>query len=216
MKKVKILLADDHQIIRDGIRSLLTEVADFEVCGEASNGVEVIDFLENNPIDIVLMDINMPEMNGIEATTVLKEKFPKVKVLTLTMHDEDKYIMKMIQAGALGYILKNTDQQELLSAIKTLSDGNTFFSRKVSDRIMAHLSNPQKAKQQVVEGTPLTEREVEILKLIADGLTNQEIAEQLYISPRTVDTHRRNLLQKLGVKNTAGLVKYAFKYELTE
>ena len=216
MKKVRILLADDHKIIRDGIRSLLVDTENFEVCGEASNGNEVLEMLADKKPDIILMDINMPEMNGIEAATIIKEKYPEVKILALTMHDEDKYIMKMIQAGALGYILKDTDKQELVNAIQTLSQGNTFFSRKVSDKIMIHLNNPQKSKNKLIEGTPLTEREIEILKLIADGLTNQEIAEQLYISPRTVDTHRRNLLQKLGVKNTAGLVKYAFEHELLD
>ena len=215
--KIKILLVDDHQTIKDGIRAILKDVETIEVAAEASNGEEAITLLKDNPYDMVLMDINMPKVDGIEATTFINKNFNDVKVLALTMHDDDEYILKMLQAGALGYILKTTGQQELVDAIKTVAKGESYFTQEVSSVLLGQFVKKKKtAEKKKYKEVPLTSREKEILKLIAEEYTNQEIADKLFISPRTVDTHRRNLLLKLEVKNTAGLVRYAFKSGLIE
>lgn len=159
---------------------------------------------------MVLMDINMP-VSGIDTTRFLQEHYPSVKVLALTMHDEAEYIRNILEAGASGYILKKTDKQELIIAIRTIAGGGTYLSSEVSDILVRRMA--QKPVRDPQE-TPLTKRETEILVLIANQLTNHEIAEKLFVSARTVDTHRRNLLQKLGVKNTAGLVRYAMEKKL--
>ena len=215
-QNIHVLIADDHQIIRDGIKALLNNVPDIQITCEASNGLEAIESLKNNSIDLVLMDITMPRLNGIEATKIIAEKFPQVKVLTLTMHDEESHIVKMLKVGAKGYILKTTGKRELAEAIKAVALGESYFSREASSRIMEYfMKNKQGQKEGTVDRI-LTKREVEVLRLIAEENTNSEIAEKLFLSPRTVDTHRRNLLQKLHVKNTAGLVKYAVEHHLVD
>lgn len=216
MAKIRILIADDHKMFRDGIIALLKEEKEIEISGEAREGREVLDFLKDNPVDLVLMDVHMPEMNGIEATQKIKERYPKVEILGLTMSDEENHIIKMVEAGALGYIIKNTGRKELITAIKTIASGDSYFSKEVSQTIFNQLTEEKRGKSKKETGVPLTQREIDVLKLIAEEMTNLEIAEKLFISARTVDTHRRNLLQKLGVKNTAGLVRYAFKHKLVE
>lgn len=210
---IKVLLADDHQIIKDGIRSLLKDVDDITIVGETENGKQVIEELgKTAEIDVVLLDINMPEMNGIEAAAYIKSKFPKVKILALTMHEEEEYISKILQSGALGYILKKTGKEELIAAIRTVNEGKSYVSKEVGNILFEKIikGNPGTDSQNS-ESPILTLREKEILNLIANEFTNPEIAEKLFISARTVDAHRRNLLEKLGVKNTAGLVKYAIQ-----
>ena len=222
---IKILLVDDHKIIRDGIKALIQSEANIEIVGECGDGIEVSVFLENNDVDVVLMDINMPEMNGIEATSVVSEKFPNVGVLALTMHDEEGYISKVLKAGALGYVLKHVGRTELLKAIKKVANKENYFSDDVAAIMMSKYmkqggtsNNPplKKKSTSLISIDELTKREVEILSLISEEMTNNEIGEKLFISPRTVDTHRRNLLQKLGVKNTAGLVKFAVQNNLVD
>jgi DNA-binding NarL/FixJ family response regulator len=204
---IHVLIADDHQIIRDGIKSLLKELKDIRIVAEAGSGLEVQEQVQLQPVDVVLMDINMPH-SGIDTTRFLHEHYPGVKVLALTMHDEAEYISNILEAGASGYILKKTDKQELITAIRTIAEGGTYLSSEVSGILVKRMS--QKPVRSPYE-TPLTKRETEILVLIANQYTNQKIAEKLFVSTRTVDTHRRNLLQKLGVKNTAGLVRYAME-----
>jgi DNA-binding NarL/FixJ family response regulator len=217
MKKVKILIVDDHPMIRQGIKSLLDDEDRFDVADEAGNGNEALQKLGKNHFDLVIMDIKMPEMNGIEATEEIVKNYPDVKVLAISMYDEQRYIVKMLQAGALGYVLKNTGKQELMTAINTVMDGESYFSQEVSSIMMSQFMskktvNNEPAREDIV----LTKRETEIIRLIAEELTNTEIADRLGISPRTVDTHRRNLLQKLDVKNTAGLVKYAIQHHILD
>lgn len=207
---IYVMVADDHQIIRDGIKSLLKELKDIRIVAEAGSGIEVQEQLKTQSVDVVLMDINMP-FSGIDTTRFLQEHYPSVKVLALTMHDEAEYICNILEAGASGYILKKTDKQELITAIRTIAGGGTYLSSEVSDILVRRMA--QKSVRDPQE-TPLTKRETEILVLIANQLTNHEIAEKLFVSARTVDTHRRNLLQKLGVKNTAGLVRYAMEKKL--
>lgn len=222
MYTIKILIADDHQIIRDGIRALVKDAPDIEIVGEAENGRHAIEMLQTRHVDMVIMDVNMPEMNGIDATTQIAKLYPNIPVLCLSMHDEVEYISKMLQAGAAGYILKNSGKQELLNAIHKIRAGEKYFSSDVSyAMLMTYIGGMNQPGQVHQRGgskgtVQLTKRELEIIKLISGEMTNQEIADKLSISLRTVDTHRRNLLQKLGVKNTAGLVRYAIQQNLID
>ncbi len=219
-KRINILLVDDHKIIRDGIKALLKGVPDVEVVSEAEDGQMALDILASkNNIDLVLMDINMPNLNGVEATTFIVKNHGGVKVMALTMHDDDAHIIHMLKAGAVGYMFKTIGKVELTHAIRSVSQGDTYFAKEASQKIMEHFM--QKNKGAKVTRTEynmssLTKREKEVLQLIAEEFTNHEIAEKLFLSARTVDTHRRNLLQKLGVKNTAGLVKAAIKSGLSD
>lgn len=211
MKAIRILLADDHQIIRDGIKLMLKKSAEFEIIQEASNGQEVIEYLSTNAddVDVVLMDINMPEKNGIEATQHISDYVKGVKVLALTMHAEETYITSMLKAGALGYVLKESGTEELMSAIKAVASGKKYYSNEVSITMINALMNDEKPKAQV-----LSEREREVLGHIAMGSTNKEVGELLFISGRTVETHRRNILDKLDLRNTAELIRYAIENQL--
>ena len=216
----KVLLVDDHKIIRDGIRALLMGSKEIEIIGECEDGDEVVAFLSEKTADVVLMDINMKRMNGIEATSSVIAAFPDVKVIALTMHNEEGYVSKILKAGAVGYVLKNTGKAELVLAIQAVTEGKSYFGTEVAEIMMSkYLKTTNKPKNPsgfLVTVDELTKREIEILKLIAEELTTTEMSEKLFISPRTVDTHRRNLLQKLGVKNTAGLVKFALQNGLIE
>jgi len=213
MANVKILLADDHKIVRDGIKLMLEPQAGIDVVDEAENGEKALDILRDQLVDIVVMDINMPVMDGITATKKIKEKFPDVKVLALTMSNDDLHIRQMIQAGASGYIMKSAGRQELKEAINAIMEGKHYFSDEATESIMMDLVKG-KGKSTDPDPIHITDRELEILELIVQEHTNQEIAEKLFISSRTVDAHRRNLLQKTGARNTAGLVKYAFQHNL--
>lgn len=213
MANVKVLLVDDHKIVRDGIKLMLESQAGIDVAGEAENGKEALSKLKNTTIDLVVMDINMPELDGVTATKAIKENFPDVKVLALTMSNDELHIRQMIQAGASGYIMKSAGRSDLNDAILTIMDGRHYFSDEATQSIMMDLVRG-KGKSSTPEPIHITDRELEILELIVKEHTNQEIAEKLYISSRTVDAHRRNLLQKTGARNTAGLVKYAFQHNL--
>ncbi len=207
---IKILLADDHQVFRDGIASILEDIEDMSLIAQAKDGREVLDQLQEHQPDLILMDITMGDTSGIDTTRLVKEKYPAINILVLSMHAEKEYILKVLEAGATGYLLKDAGTAEMLTAVRTVAKGNTYYSQSVSSVIIQHLTNPQQSKKEK-KGIPLTKRELEVLRLIAEEYTNPEIAKELFISIRTVDTHRRNLLEKLQVKNTAGLVKYAMK-----
>lgn len=213
MAHVKIALADDHKIVRDGIKTMLESQPEIEVVVEAANGNEILEKLNDVPVDLVVMDINMPEKDGIQATKEIKEQHPNVKVLALTMSNDDLHIRQMIQAGASGYIMKSAGRKDLKDAIETIMSGKHYFSDEATQSIMMDLVKG-KGKSTTMDAVHITDRELEILELIVQEYTNQEIAEKLFISSRTVDAHRRNLLQKTGARNTAGLVKYAFQHNL--
>lgn len=219
MATIRLLIADDHQMLLDGIRALLRDAEDIAVVGEAPNGAEVIAFVEQQQVDVILMDINMPVMNGIETTAHIAKHHAAIKVIALTMHSERTFISRILKAGAAGYVLKNTGKQELLTAIRRVAAGETYFSNEVAS-VMMEQYMPQSSRRNGSGLEPsvheLTKRETEILRLIAQELTNNEIAERLFISMYTVETHRKNLIRKIGVKNTAGLVKYAMQQGLTE
>lgn len=212
---IKIIIADDHQMFMDGIKLLLKARKDIEIVAEANNGAQVLEALKTNVAHLILMDVNMPEMNGEEATKQVKKLFPQTKILMLTMFSTRDYIEKLLRAGADGYILKNTGKEELSAAIDTVMAGNPFYSKEVTERIMEGLQ-----KKKTTETNPLfielTQREKDVLKLIVKELTSHEIADQLCISFHTVETHRKNLISKLQVKNIAGLVKFALQNGIAE
>ncbi|MBU0764039.1 MAG: response regulator transcription factor [Bacteroidetes bacterium] len=219
MEKIRILLADDHKILRSGIKAMLSEAENIEVAGECEDGEDVLEYLEQNEHPhVILMDVDMPNLSGIEATEIISKKYPEIRILTITMHHDHVTISKMLKAGALGYILKSSDEDVIVNAITEVAKGNKFFSNDVVEVMMTkYMKNEQPKKvSALVYVDDLTGRETEILKLIARQFTNKEIAEKLFISQRTVDTHRRNLLDKLGVKNTAGLVAFAYEQGLME
>lgn len=201
---IKIIIADDHSLIRDGLRSMLEKDDLCSIVGEAANGNELLELLKTVKCDVVCTDISMPEMDGIEATRQIVKNYPKVKVMCLSMHEEAAFIKQMMEVGAVGYVFKDSSSEELKNAIQAIHSGKKYFNQKLFDILL----NMESSGKQI---SVLSSREKEILKLIAEEYTNPEIAEKLFLSVRTVDTHRQNLIQKLDVKNTAGLVKYAIK-----
>jgi len=214
MANINIGIVDDHKIVRDGVKVMVEDHPGFDIICEAENEKEAIEQCSNNNVDVLIMDITMPVMDGIEATLIIKENHPDIKILALTMLSEDQHIRKMIKAGASGYILKNSGKQELIKAIESIIEGKHYFSNDATQAILQELVNPDVNKVNDEEDVHITEREREVLKLIVNEFTNQEIADKLFVSVRTIDAHRRNLLQKTGAKNTAGLVKYALKNKL--
>lgn len=212
---INVMIVDDHKVFREGVISIMEEVADIQISQEAGNGEEIIELLEKEQPNVILMDISMGDTSGIDLTKTVKEKYPNIKVLILSMHSESSYIVKALDAGANGYLLKDAGSAEMINAIRTVYGGATYYSQQVSTILVQHITQGTQPKTSK-SGISLTPREIEILKLIADEHSNPEIAEKLFISIRTVDTHRRNLLEKLGVKNTAGLVRYALAHGIAE
>lgn len=210
MLKTRIIIVDDHQLFRLGVKTYLQQITELEIVAETAFGEEVMSLVQMHQPDLVIMDVNLRGINGIVATQEILSEYPHVKVLALSSHEEKKFILEMVNAGALGYVLKNAPMPELVIAIKALAGGNSYFSRVVSTKLFANLgSNPFRNRRMITKKDgSLTEREGEILKYIAEEFTNKEIASKLFISTRTVETHRRNLIQKLKVKNTVGLVKF--------
>jgi DNA-binding NarL/FixJ family response regulator len=217
MKTIKLFLVDDHKLIRDGIKAHFEDDDRFEIVGEANNGVNALEQLKGISVDVVLMDINMDIMDGIECTTHISQEHPEIKVLALTMLAENQHIKEMLKAGALGYMLKNATEQEIKQGISAVYNGSSFYSPEVTQTVMNSLSSPistKKKKSRFEPQIPLTTREKEVLLLIIKEYSNQEIADELFISKRTVDAHKRNLLEKTGSKNVAGLVMYALNNQV--
>lgn len=214
---IKVLLVEDHDIVRQGIRALLEGENDIEVCGEANNGEEALRLVKKTNPDLVLMDMNMPIMNGVEATKKIKAEFPRTKILILSMHDHENYLIEMLDAGADGYILKNSSRTELLFALwKIANDGKYMgaeFTFSMLEKFKASNMGIPSIKRADIK---ITDREMDVLLLVADGKTNQEIAQQLFTSVRTIETRRKNLLDKTGTTNTATLIKYAVQHGLVK
>jgi len=205
--KVQVIIADDHQLFIDGIKSILLKELDITVIAEASNGLEVLQLLENNTNpDIIITDIRMPVLDGIALTKSLSKEYPKIKVLALSMYDQTADVIEMLDAGAKGYVTKNVDKKELVNAIHTLIKGDYFFSDNLPKDIK-NWFNKEQPKNDVL----LTRREKEILHLIVKGRTSIQMAQQLKLSKYTIDTHRKNIHKKLGIKSNTGLVKYALE-----
>lgn len=213
MNKIKIIIADDHTMFLQGVDSMLKNEDSIKIIGKATNGQEVLAILENKEANIVVADISMPKMDGIDLTKELKKKYPEIKILVLSTHSNPQMIAKLIRIGADGYLLKNAEKEELVNAIQSIYNGDSYFSKEVEE---IHSNHRLKLKNNISSITELSRREIEILKLIAQELTAQEIADKIFISMNTVNTHRRNLLSKLNVKNTAGLVKYAVENGLVD
>ncbi len=218
MKTIKIFLIDDHQIILDGIKALLTDVKDIEVIGEASKSNEAIEKLRTTKPDVIVTDISMPDISGIELTRIITNEFPDSKVLILSMYTNDEFIFNAIKAGAKGYLHKNTTRKEILEAIYTINNGKEYFNEYISEIMLkGYVKKAQEEekfhdKKEVI----LTNREIEILKHVAEGNSNQEIADKFQISIRTVESHKNHIMQKLELKTTVEMVKYAIRNKIIE
>ncbi len=213
MSEIKIIIVDDHSLFRNGLKLLLANAGNFNVIAEASNGKEFIEILDVTEADVILMDIDMPEMDGIEATTMALSKKPGLKIICLSMYGEEEYYYKMIEAGVSGFLLKNSDINEVKTAINAVVDGGKYFSQDLLYNVVKNIKSSY-SHQELIDN--LSDRELEVLKQICIGLSNQEIAEVLHISKRTVDKHRANLLEKTKSNNTAHLVMYAIKNKLID
>ncbi len=204
---IKVLLIDDHKLIIDGLTALLSNVPDIRVVSSAKNGREALAIMKLVDVDLVLIDIDMPVLNGFETTQIIKKEYGNTKVIILSMHSESGMIKELIEIGADGYLLKNSSKDELVGAIVKVMQGERYFSPDVT----MSLAEVKPEKQTNLPDIYLTKREIEIIKYIAEGYTNKEIGERLFISHRTVDTHRTNLMRKLEINNLAGIVNYAIK-----
>ncbi|MGB0918487.1 MAG: response regulator [Flavobacteriales bacterium] len=207
MSDIRLILVDDHQIVLDGVKALLDDLDGFDCVATADNGQKALDLLKVFDVDVILMDIDMPVMNGMEATRRVKKEYPDVKIISLTQHSERGMVKQLLDCGSDGYLLKNIAQDELANAIRKVHRGESAFSEEVS------LSLAGKAVEKNANGVDveLTEREIEILSLVAEGFSSKQVGEKLFISPRTVDTHRTNLMNKLDIHNIAGLIRFALK-----
>ncbi|WP_103865707.1 response regulator transcription factor [Aquimarina sp. I32.4] len=208
-KPIKVLIVDDHQIVIDGIRSLLKTSHDIHIVGEALHGKEALDILATKEVDIIILDIEMPIMGGIEVTKIVKEKYPDTRVLILTMYDTLEFVQQATEIGADGYILKNKGAEELEQALQTLAKGDEYYGKEANKTLRTGVRKKKKGDQDKIQ---LTKREREVLQLIAEGNTTPQIAKKLFIAHSTVETHRRNLIEKTQVEHsTKGLIKYAIQ-----
>lgn len=213
MDKKRILLVDDHQLVIDGLKGFITDYEKAKVVGEANNGQDAITYSEALSPHLILMDIDMPIMSGIQATQEIKKKYPTIHIIIISMHNEKGLIKKLISFGADGYLLKNSTKDEVLKAIDCVLSGGKYFSEDV----LNSLEDKIDVKDSLSDlKSQLTDREIEIIQLVCEGLTNKEIGEKLFISHRTVDTHRTNLMKKLDIKNVAGLIRFAFKNKIIQ
>ncbi len=212
-EKIKLLIADDHQVVQDGIKLLLRKTDSIEILGTSNNGQEAIDFIKLNPIDVLLTDISMPEVDGLELTKWVKENHPDIKVIVLSMHNDNSIVQEAVMAEADGYVLKNTGRKELEEAILKVAHGGVYYSDEIVKIIMSGV----KQEQRIASNTKvLSDREIEVLQLVCDELTSNEIAEKLFLSPKTIETHRKNILKKTGTKSIVGLIKFAIANQLVE
>lgn len=210
---IKVMMADDHQMFIDGIKALLNGQDRFMVVAEFTKGKEALKFLEQKEIDIIITDLSMPEMSGVELVKNVKENYLEIKILVLSMHNNRETISEILMSEAEGYILKNTGKKELLTALEKINNGGTFYSNEVMSLMFEKI---KQEKKQEIALEQLTPREFEILTLITEELSSEEIGEKLFISRRTVETHRKNILAKTKVKTIVGLIKFAFEYGLVD
>jgi len=211
-RKIRVILADDHQLFRDGVVSLLSDAGQVEVVAAVSSGKELLALLETEQVDVALVDVAMGEMSGIEATRLIGEKFPDVRVLMLSMHNSEEFVQKAIQAGARGYLPKDTDKEVLLKAISDIHLGHMYFDPHIAGMLVNSLiKTNENQKVSASKMDLLTPRELEVVQLVAEGYINKEIADQLHISIRTVDSHKNNIINKLKLKTSVDIVKFAIK-----
>jgi DNA-binding NarL/FixJ family response regulator len=211
---IRILIVDDHQILRDGLRQMLSEEPEFMIAGDVANGKEAMEWLRTQTVDVVLMDVNMPVMDGVEATARIHKEYPDTRILALTMIEQGSFVQLMLRNGALGYLLKDTSKEEVVAAIRTVAEGKKYLGDHAADLLVGKLG---KASRSSISFLPdLTRREKEVLKFITQGMSDTDIANQLYISPTTVESHRKNLRSKLGARNSAEIVRIAMERGLVE
>ena len=210
-RPIKVLLADDHFLVRQGLRSSLSEYSQIEIVGEASNGREAVEKAWKLSPDVILMDINMPEMNGLEATAALRKQGSSARVLALTVHNNKQYILQIIRSGAQGYVLKDTSPDELVRGIKAVQNGEAFFSPSVSNVVLQLLRDESRISPREGAAAPLTLRETQIVKSVAAGKTNKEIAAELNVNVRTIETQRYQLMRRINVRNAAELTRFAIE-----
>jgi len=216
MKEINILIVDDHELILNGICDMFKSQHQYKIVGRAANGKEAIEKAIETKPDVIFMDISMPVMNGIEATKTIVQILKSIRIIALTQHEEDEYVRQFLSAGGCGYLLKNSKKEEFLEAVDVVLDGGRYLSRQISDQMISNIVNPAAKEKIENKEVPLTRREKEIIKKIADELSNQEIADELFISLRTVETHRRNIMQKLKVKSVVSLIKYAAQHNIID
>ena len=207
MGKTKILLVDDHAIVLDGLKSLLSKIENIEIAGVANNGDEGLEQLRKTKADLVITDLNMPGIDGLEFIKTIRNDFPPTKIIVLSLHDEPHFIRNIMKLRVQGYILKNDASSELVEAVERVLDGKTFFSSKINQVLMEQIDEPDKL---------LTDRELQIVKLIVQEFSNKQIAGQLFISERTVETHRKNIFRKTETNNIVGLIKFAYNNKLID
>lgn len=211
--KENLLIVDDHQMFIDGVKSLLRNQSEFNIVAEALNGKLALEIIEKQKIDIVITDISMPVMTGIELTKIIKTRYPEIKVIVVSMHNDRAVVSEIMMAEAEGYILKNTGKKELFEALNKVANNGTYYSNEVLSIMMEKIKTEKKTKEEI---KPLTEREIEILKLIVEEYSSEQIAEKLFISKRTVDTHRTNILVKTNSKTIVGLIKFAVRNQFID
>lgn len=208
MSKIKIIVADDHQLFREGIIALLSKNESLDIIGEAASASELFELMDKAVPHVVLMDISMPETNGLDAIKAARDKYPSCRFIVLTMHAEGQYVVKAVRNGAFGYLIKNADENELIAAIEAVSLGKKYFNSEISQLMIGNMALEGESHKK------LSDREMEVLELVSEGRTTKEIADQLFVSARTVDTHRVNMMKKLSVQNTAELIKKAAHLKL--
>lgn len=212
MEKIKVLLADDHQIMLDGLKAIFAKDKTIDVVGTANNGLEVLEFLKHEPVDVLLLDLQMPVMDGLETTMHVNKSHPDVRVIMLTTNDEGSIITSLFKVGATGYLLKNASKEYLIQGIKDAYEGKKVLSAHLTEKMIESLhGNPKPREGEIPK---ITKREIEVVKLIAQEFTTQEIADALFVSTNTVATHKRNLFVKMDVKNSVGMIKKAVDWGL--
>lgn len=214
MRKLRVVIADDHEIFRDGLVLMLNKQKNLELAGQASNGIELIELVNATNPEIILTDIKMPEMDGVEASRQILAKNPHRKIIALSMFDEENLIVDMLEAGAKGYLLKNADKQEILDAIQTVHEDNNYYCQRTSAKLATMIVKSKFSQEKKTSVAAFTEREIEIIRLICQQLTAQQIADKLFLSKRTVEGYRTKILEKMNVRNSAGVVIYALKHQL--
>ena len=213
-KTKKIVLAEDHRLLREGLKALLQNEKNFQVVGEAANGLEAIRFVEKHSPDLILLDLSMPKMSGLSVIKEIKSRFPRVRILALTIHESDQYVLEAFQSGADGYCLKDASKDELLVAIESVLNGKTYISPGISEGVMVGYLEGKKTLRTSTAWDNVTQREKDVLKLIAEGYRNKEIADFLNISVKTVEKHRANLMKKLNLRNVSALTAYAIEKKI--
>ena len=216
MKKIKIVIADDHTIFRQGLRMLLAQEDDMEVVGEAADGIEALELAKKCNPDIILLDIAMPNMDGVKVAGTIKKSLPQIKIIVLTSYSDDQFLFEFLKLGVSGFVLKDSASQELIYSIRKSNEGMVFFDPSVSKKVMEKFTQVSGGKSDFVNYGKLSDREKEVLRLVAEGCATKEVAEKLYISPKTVENHRANIMKKLNIRDRTGLTKYALRLGLID